>query len=79
MDTLLELENHKILSYKRHKVKARKQPGGGCALIYCENRFCVTQLFVPIPSGVEAVLALVQPKEQNRKVKKLLFAVYFIY
>ena len=76
LDTLLELENHKILSYKRPKVKARKQPGGGCALIYSENRFCVTQLSVPILSGVEAVWALVKPKEQNRKLKKLLFIPY---
>ena len=33
LDDLLQLKNYKIQSYKRPKVKARKQPGGGCAII----------------------------------------------
>ena len=71
LENLLKMENHKIISYKRQKVKASKQPGGGCALIYCENRFNVSQLEVPVPRGVEAVWALLKPKKENKRVKKI--------
>ena len=33
------MEAYKVISFKRPKDKARKQPGGGCALIYNEHRF----------------------------------------
>ena len=36
LEKLLQLQNHKVISYKRPKVKAAKQPGGGCAIIYSE-------------------------------------------
>ena len=68
LETLLKLDNHKIISYKRTKTKASKQPGGGCALIYSEERFNVSQLSVLVPKGV---WALVQPKNENTKFKKI--------
>ena len=71
LETLLKLDNHKIISYKRTNKKTSKQPGGGCALIYSEERFNVSQLSVLVPKGVEAVWALVQPKNENTKIKKI--------
>ena len=53
LETLLGLNNYKVHSYKRKKVKAKKQPGGGCAIVYNENRFKATKLDIPIPKGVE--------------------------
>ena len=78
LESLLKLENHKVISYKRPKAKASKQPGGGCALIYCEKRFLVTQLCVPVAKGVEAVWALVQPKQENIKVKKIAVCALYV-
>ena len=62
---LLQMENHKVISYKRTKVKANRQPGGDCAIVYCENRFKVSQLPVHVPNGVEAVWSLVEPQQPN--------------
>ena len=71
LENLLQMENHKVLSYKRPKVKAAKQPGGGCAIFYCEKRFQVSALPVPVPNGVEAVWSLVTPKAINPKIKRI--------
>ena len=78
LNDLLQLNNYKILSYKRPKVKTAKQPGGGCALIYCEKRFTVSNLCVHIPNGVEAVWALVEPKQENRKVKRIAMCSLYV-
>ena len=67
-----------MFSYKRPKVKAAKQPGGGCALIYCENRFNVTKLNMPVPNGVEAVWALVEPKQENRRIKRIAMCSLYV-
>ena len=78
LEKLLQLNNYKIISYKRPKVKATKQPGGGCALIFCENRFHISQIFVNIPSGVEAVWSLVEPKQPNPKVKRIAMCSVYV-
>ena len=46
LETLLGLNNYKVHSYKREKRKAKKQTGGGCAIVYDENRFKATELDV---------------------------------
>ena len=38
LQNLLKMQNFKIHSYKRPKVKAKKQPGGACAIIYNETQ-----------------------------------------
>ena len=48
-----------------------KQPGGGCAIIFSEERFKISEHFVPVPGGVEAVWSLVQPKEEKCRVRKI--------
>ena len=70
LETLLKLQNYKIISYKRQKRKANKKPGGGAGIIYNENRFEISKLEVPVPSGVEAAWSLVKPKEES-KIKKI--------
>ena len=54
LEDLLQLPNYKVHSYRRPKAKAKKQPGGSCALLYKETRFTGTKLNVPVPNGVEA-------------------------
>ena len=53
LENLLQMSNYKIHSYKRTKVKANRQPGGACALIYNEKRFKVTDLDVFVPYGLK--------------------------
>ena len=53
LEKLLGLSNYKVHSYKRPKTKANKQPGGGCAIVYNENRFRATELNIAVPAGVE--------------------------
>ena len=40
LEELLQLENYNVLSYRRPKIKMNRQPGGGCAIIFSEERFC---------------------------------------
>ena len=54
LENLLQLDDYKVHSYKRPKVKANRQPGGGCAIVYNEHRFKATKLDVHVPNGVEA-------------------------
>ena len=49
LENLLQLNDYKIHSYKRPKIKANRQPGGGCAIIYNERRFKATKLDVFVP------------------------------
>ena len=78
LETLLQIESHRVISYKRPKVKASKQPGGGCALIFNESRFNVSQLLVPVTSGVEAVWSLVQPKDEKAQVRKIAVCALYV-
>ena len=78
LGALLQMENHKVISYKRPKVKANKQPGGGCAIIYCENRFKVSKLPVHVPSGVESVWSLVEPNQANGRISKIAICSLYV-
>ena len=74
LETLLGLSNYKVHSYKREKVKARKQPGGGCAIVYNENRFKATKLDVFIPRGVEACWLMLKPLNNMGHVENIAMA-----
>ena len=39
LEELVNLSNYKIKSFKRPKVIQNRQPGGGSAIVYSENRF----------------------------------------
>jgi hypothetical protein len=43
IDALLDCEHFKTISYARPKVVSNKQPAGGCAIIYNDSRFKVTE------------------------------------
>ena len=78
LDDLLQLKNYKIQSYKRPKVKARKQPGGGCAIIYNENRFKATKPNIHVPKGVEACWLILKPLEKNDLIENIAIGSIYV-
>ena len=78
LETLLGLENYKIHSYKREKVKARKQPGGGCAILYNENRFKVTKPDIFVPKGVEACWLVLKPHSRKDSIENIALASIYV-
>ena len=71
LEELLQMKDYNIHSYKRDKVKANKQPGGACALIYKESRFEVKKLDVFIPRGVEICWSLFKHKTKLTLLRTL--------
>ena len=69
LEKLLNMHNYNFHSYKREKVKAKKQPGGSCAVIYKETRFRATKLYVPVPKGVEACWLLLKPISKSDRIE----------
>ena len=69
----------KVISYKRQKT-GKGQPGGGCAIIYNDNRYKVTRLEIPVPNGVEAAWALFTPVSStaHHKVKKIAIGTFYV-
>ena len=78
LNELLNLQQYKVISYKRPKRKEKRQPGGGAAIIYNENRFDVSKIDVPVPHGVEIAWALVKPKQYTTNVQKMAIASVYI-
>ena len=72
------MPNYKVHSYKRPKVKAKKQPGGSCALVYNETRFKATKLDVPVPKGVEACWLLLKPINKNDLIENIAIASIYV-
>lgn len=68
------LNNYKVHSYKRDNRKARKQPGGGCAIVYNENRFKATKLDVFVPNGVEACWLTLKPHNPMDNIENIAMA-----
>ena len=60
LEDLLQMDDYKVHSYKRSKVKANRQPGGCCAIVYNERRFIATKLDIFVPNGVEACLLVLK-------------------
>ena len=78
LDKLLDLRNYKIHSHRRTKVKANRQPGGACALVYNENRFEVTNLEIHIPKGVEACWSVFKPKNSSDLIQHIAIASVYV-
>ena len=72
LEKLLQMSNYKIHSHKRLKVKANRQPGGACALIYNEKRFEVKNLDVFIPKGVDACWSVFRPKSKTDLIENII-------
>ena len=75
---LLQMDNYKVHSHRRPKVKANRQPGGACALIYNENRFDVTNLDVHVPKGVEACWSVFKPKNKTDLIENIAIASVYV-
>ena len=75
LDTLLNSRVLKsISSYRKTK------PGGGCAIIYNETQFNVTNPEIEVPEDVEAVWAIFTPKtEQRNKLNVKRIAIGSVY
>ena len=71
-------QNFKIHSYKREKSKAKKQPGGGCAIVYNENRFKGTKLDIFVPKGVEACWLMLKPITHEHSIENIAMAAIYV-
>ena len=78
LEQLLQMSGYNVHSYKRPKVKAKKQPGGACAIIYNEKRFKATKLDVAVPKGVEACWLLLKPVEKNDLIENIALASIYV-
>jgi hypothetical protein len=75
LDALLAMNHFKSISHSRPN-----RPGGGCAIIYNEERFKVTRIDVDIPDGVEAAYALLVPikNDASVKVKRIVVGSFYV-
>ena len=78
LDKLLNMNNYKVHSHRRQKVKANRQPGGACALVYNENRFEVTNLDIYVPKGVEACWSVFKPKNKTDMIENIAIASVYV-
>ena len=76
LDSVLNSRQFKSISYYRKN----RAPGGGCAIIYNENRFSVLKLDITAPEEIESCWALFTPKcqDNNLKVKRIAVGSYYI-
>ena len=70
LSELLSKTPYESISFRRPKIN-KGQPGGGCALIFNGARFSVSELDVPIPTGVETKWAVLRPKLTNKPAYKV--------
>ena len=59
-------------------MKANRQPGGACALVYNENRFKVTDLDVYVPKGVEACWSVFKPINKTDPIENIAIASTYV-
>lgn len=77
IDAAINNKHFKAVSYYRKN----RAPGGGCAIIYSENRFSVTDLEITAPAAdIENCWALLVPKYQDSKmkVKRIAIGSYYV-
>ena len=77
LSAVLEHTQYRYISYYRKS----KSPGGGCAILFNESRFAVTQPEIEIPNGVEIAWALFVPKSSSAtilKVKRIIVGSVYI-
>ena len=80
LEKLLNSTQFKSISYCRPKV-GTAQPGGGCAIIYNENRFGIEELDVSVPESIEAAWAVFTCKDnssQKYKVNKIVVGSIYV-
>ena len=79
LENLLSSERFKIISYKRSQI-GDKRPGGGCAILYNNSRYSVSELKLSVPVGVEAAWAFFTPVDRsaNCKVRKIAVGTFYV-
>ena len=79
LENLISSETFKVISFKRPQI-GRRQPGGGCAIIYNDNRYKVSNLELSVPEGVEAAWALFTPvcNTVHSKVKRIAVGTFYV-
>ena len=76
LEPVLNSGQYKVLSSYRKT----KSPGGGCAILYNESQFSVTNPDIAVPEDVEATWAVFTPVSQHRhKLKVKRIAIGSIY
>ena len=61
--------------------RKNRSPGGGCAIVYNQNRFSVTSLEMTVKQEIETCWALVVPKSEGintKRVKRIAVGAYYI-
>ena len=73
------IQNSSRLTYEQIW-SLHRAPGGGCTIIYNENRFCVSNLEIPAQEEIESCWALFTPKQNNNsmKVKRIAVGSYYV-
>ena len=67
-----------VPGYKCHSTFRGEKMGGGCVIIFNENRFCVEQIeYISVPKGIEAIWGIVKPKTQSSSMKKICIAAIY--
>ena len=77
LGTVLNSRSYKVISSYRKT----KSPGGGCAILYNENRFSVTNPDISVPENVEAAWAVFTPVSDSRhkmKVKRIAYGTVYV-
>ena len=78
-ENILSSTHFKVISYKRKQKKNNRQPGGGCAIIFNDRRFQVSEIDLPVPEGVEAAWAIFTPLSQTQNcVKKIAVGTFYV-
>ena len=76
LDNILNSRQYKTVSYYRKN----RSPGGGCAIIYDENKFRLTDKDIHVPDNLEAVWFVFTPvSNENQRFKVKRIAVGSIY
>ena len=79
---LLKTFQFKVISYKRPQINRNRQLGGGCAIIFNEQRYNVTKLSLGIPDLVEAAWAIFTHKNsalsRQMKVKNIAVGSFYV-
>ena len=78
IDSVLNSRHFKSIScYRKNRA-----PGGGCSILYHENRFSVTNLEIAAPEEIESCWAMFVPKSSsnghNQKVKRIAVGSYYV-
>ena len=75
LENILHNRNYKSISYYRRN----RSPGGGCAILYNEQRFSVLDLEISALEEVENIWAMISPRQAGLSpVKRVAIGSYYV-